>query len=38
MSGFGWNFYAFFAAAAAWVIGYNVWAWWVDRSGRDERR
>jgi hypothetical protein len=30
MIGFGWNFYGFFIAAAAWVAIYNVWAWWVD--------
>jgi len=38
MSGFGWNFYAFFGAAAVWVTAYNVWAWWLDRPGRDKRR
>ena len=27
MTGFGWNFYGFFVAAAVWVIAYNIWAW-----------
>ena len=26
MNGFGWSFYGFFVAAAAWIAGYLVWA------------
>jgi hypothetical protein len=38
MAGFGWNFYAFFIAAAAWVILYNLWAWRLNRSGRSRKQ
>jgi hypothetical protein len=33
--GFGWSFYGFFLAAAAWLAAYFVWAW---RAGRRDRR
>jgi hypothetical protein len=26
MNGFGWSFYGFFIAAAAWIAAYFVWA------------
>jgi hypothetical protein len=29
--GFGWSFYGFFVAAAAWVTAYFVWAAWAGR-------
>jgi len=38
MIGFGWTFYAFFVAAAAWVLLYNLWAWWSANSDRESRR
>lgn len=33
MSGFGWNFYGFFVAAAVWIAVYFAWARWME--GRD---
>jgi hypothetical protein len=35
--GFGWSFYGFFIAAAAWVAGYVLWAARVTRGERDRR-
>jgi hypothetical protein len=34
--GFGWNFYGFFIAAAAWIVCYFVWAFAVN--ARERRR
>jgi hypothetical protein len=36
MSGFGWSFYGFFAAAAAWIALY--FAWCRAAAARDRRR
>lgn len=36
MSGFGWSFYGFFVAAAAWVAGYFAWS--RAAAARDQRR
>ena len=33
--GFGWSFYGFFAAAAAWLVGYFLWAF---RAAARDRR
>lgn len=35
MNGFGWNFYGFFIAAAAWLGLYFVWAKWVSAKDDD---
>jgi hypothetical protein len=38
--GFGWTFYGFFVAAAAWMAVYFLWAWRAaaaDRASRDDR-
>ncbi len=34
--GFGWSFYGFFVAAAAWLLLYFLWAFRA--SARDRRR
>jgi hypothetical protein len=34
--GFGWSFYGFFAAAAAWMVCYFVWA--TMAAARDRRK
>jgi hypothetical protein len=36
--GFGWSFYGFFLAAAAWMALYFVWAFAADDSKRTRRR
>jgi hypothetical protein len=39
--GFGWSFYGFFFAAAAWMTLYFLWAWRAavrDRQGRADGR
>jgi hypothetical protein len=36
VNGFGWSFYGFFAAAAAWIAGYFAWSWAA--AARDRRR
>ena len=33
--GFGWSFYGFFGAAAAWIAVYFLWAW---RAAERDRR
>jgi hypothetical protein len=33
--GFGWSFYGFFVAAAAWIAVYFLWAW---RAAEGDRR
>ena len=38
MIGFGWNFYGFFLAAAAWLTCYFLWAWRADVRERKARR
>jgi hypothetical protein len=38
VSGFGWNFYGFFAAAAAWLACYFLWAWRMDVRERRTKR
>jgi hypothetical protein len=35
MEGFGWNFYAFFLYAGAWVLGYFMWAFRANRRDRE---
>lgn len=34
-TGFGWSFYGFFLAAAAWLAGYFLWATRAARRDRD---
>jgi hypothetical protein len=34
MSGFGWNFYAYFVVAVAWVMVYFCWARWMTERER----
>lgn len=38
MTGFTWNFYGFFSAAAAWVVVYFLWAWRANAADRGRRR
>lgn len=35
-TGFGWSFYGFFVAAAAWLAGYFLWAWRAAQADRHE--
>jgi len=35
--GFGWSFYGFFFAAAAWMTLYFLWAWRAAVRDRQER-
>jgi hypothetical protein len=35
VNGFGWNFYGFFIAAAAWLGLYFLWAWRASADSRD---
>jgi hypothetical protein len=36
--GFGWSFYGFFAASAAWMVLYFVWVAVADARDRRPRR
>lgn len=36
--GFGWSFYGFFLAAAAWLAAYFLWAVRAARRDRDRNR
>ena len=30
MNGFGWSFYGFFIAAAAFLVTFFLWAYWMN--------